>query len=799
MSDAQIVPVHVSAAGGERAEIEAASRAPAANPLWQIHLLLRGRYHWAILLAAVFAAAGAFVGYELPPVRYRSTAVVRILPNRQRILYQNEQNSVMPMFDAFVESQTVLITNPRVLNAAMQDAGWQVQRRNSLPNAEQTFRDSVEVEHPRGSEMVLIYFYDRDPAAAKAGATAVLHAFEKLYNENSSDNPDNVVDVLEPREKLARQQLELKRQEIAQKADEAGFGSSDLAPFYESQAQQYNNIRAEIQQAELLLASVDFAGSTTRPAPVLTAEAIGPFDSALQTLLHQRSDLRLGLSKLETRYGAQYQQVIDAKTTLADLDKQIDERVAAFARSASEPGAARTTAPGTVTAASVRMRLEKLHILEKEAYTALLKLGQKKEHIDQLIEQATTLRKSIDEIHTRIEQLHLENQANQRLVRFEGDLPLQPYNDKRLSASVAASAGGVALGAGLVALIGLVKRRFRSFADAQSAFAGDLRLLGIVPEVPAELKDAERASAASHCLHQIRSALQIQKSDPEERVYALTSPSPAAGKTSTTLALGLSFAAAKSKTLLIDLDVVGAGLSNRIRNTSHRRMGRIVVGEGLVTDAQLQRALAAAAKYGTRLGEVLVKAGWLSEADVNHALEVQGQSPLGLLDVMGGENLADCVTWTGVPGLFVLPVGTARAAHVGQFSPAAIRKITEAARVEFDIVLIDTGPVLGSLEASIVSAESDKVVLVLSRGESQYTAKKAMAALHDCGARLAGVVFNRATENDVEVSGYSSTRSASPASRRPLVAVRTMPVESNLHVGPLGQAVVSSTASHHQG
>jgi hypothetical protein len=71
--------------------------------------------------------------------------------------------------------------------------------------------------------------------------------------------------------------------------------------------------------------------------------------------------------------------------------------------------------------------------------------------------------------------------------------------------------------------------------------------------------------------------------------------------------------------------------------------------------------------------------------------------------------------------------------------------------------------------------------------------------LQNCGARLAGVVFNRATDEDVEISGYSSTRSASRVVRRPPIPVRTMIADNNLHVGPLGQAVVSSTAGQGRG
>ena len=53
-----------------------AAATPAPNPLLQLHSLLRGRYHWAILLGVILAGVGAYLGYKLPPVKYRSSGLI---------------------------------------------------------------------------------------------------------------------------------------------------------------------------------------------------------------------------------------------------------------------------------------------------------------------------------------------------------------------------------------------------------------------------------------------------------------------------------------------------------------------------------------------------------------------------------------------------------------------------------------------------------------------------------------------------------------------------------------------------
>ena len=58
--------------------------------------------------------------------------------------------------------------------------------------------------------------------------------------------------------------------------------------------------------------------------------------------------------------------------------------------------------------------------------------------------------------------------------------------------------------------------------------------------------------------------LQINGGTDDRRVFAVTSAAPGDGKTSLTLALGLSYAACGTRTLLIDCDLIGAGLTARM-------------------------------------------------------------------------------------------------------------------------------------------------------------------------------------------------------------------------------------------
>jgi succinoglycan biosynthesis transport protein ExoP len=283
-------------------------------------------------------------------------------------------------------------------------------------------------------------------------------------------------------------------------------------------------------------------------------------------------------------------------------------------------------------------------------------------------------------------------------------------------------------------LVGLLDTRYRYSDEATSTEMQGITLLGILPNLPDRLSDPEQAAIAAHCVHQIRTMLQINggaADGGDRRVFAMTSASPGDGKTSLTLALGLSYAACGTRTLLIDCDLVGAGLSTRMNV---------------------------------------------------HASE-------GVLEAIANRNLMDYVRGTDIQDVSILPVGSAHGYHASTLSPGALRRLIDEAKKNFDVILIDTGPILGSIEASLVCAAADGVVLAVSRGQSRPLVEKSLSHLNGIGARVAGVVFNRAQANDFErsISGMSM-RSVAAAGGTSRSNGRSASASSEA-VGPVARAV----------
>lgn len=112
----------------------------------------------------------------------------------------------------------------------------------------------------------------------------------------------------------------------------------------------------------------------------------------------------------------------------------------------------------------------------------------------------------------------------------------------------------------------------------------------------------------------------------------------------------------------------------------------------------------------------------------------------------------DCETRaTSHPGLHILPVGSAENVTIDEatISVAAMRTLLTVLKRRFDTILIDTGPVLGSHEASAAATVADELVLVVARGQSHSFVKLARERLQRLGVSSAHIVFNRAAWSDL--------------------------------------------------
>jgi capsular exopolysaccharide synthesis family protein len=209
---------------------------------------------------------------------------------------------------------------------------------------------------------------------------------------------------------------------------------------------------------------------------------------------------------------------------------------------------------------------------------------------------------------------------------------------------------------------------------------------------------ARPSSPATETYRSLRTSLQFARAEHELRTILVTSPAAAEGKTSTLANLGAVFAQAGHRVLMVSCDL------------RKPRLGQFF---GIDEAAGLTTAI---------LGEDSV------------------------------ENLLRPVP--GVEGLWLLPSGPTPPNPAELLNGARSQQIFAQLRDAFDLVLIDSPPILPVTDAAVLSKDADATLLVVAafrtRSGDLFRAAEKLAQVN---ARVVGVVLNEATR---QAAGYYS-------------------------------------------
>jgi len=147
----------------------------------------------------------------------------------------------------------------------------------------------------------------------------------------------------------------------------------------------------------------------------------------------------------------------------------------------------------------------------------------------------------------------------------------------------------------------------------------------------------------------------------------------------------------------------------------------------------------------------------------------------GLLEVLRGDvTLARAVTREAGPdGLFVLP--TAGVAETGDLLARNLHPLLREAAGSYDVVIIDTPPLLAGDDSTTIATMCDAVLLVVTSGQQIRRLSDAARALAAVRSRVLGVLLNR---TDVPSYGYTYrtvSRTVDEPSPEPAAVPETTP------------------------
>ena len=301
--------------------------------------------------------------------------------------------------------------------------------------------------------------------------------------------------------------------------------------------------------------------------------------------------------------------------------------------------------------------------------------------------------------------------------------PTSPSSPKPVQDALIAAFVGLLLGIGIAFLIEHLDDAVYSKEEA-GRLAGDAPVLGMIPRIGSWKRrgDVVLASTASHnssvaeAYRSLRTSLQFAGHDGNMKTILVTSPSPGEGKTATIANLGVVLAQADQRVVIVSCDL--------------RR---------------------------PRLGQFFERS----------------ESPGFTSVILGQTSLGDALqTVEGLGNLFFLGSGDVPPNPTELLASGAAHEIFSELRQDFDIVLVDSPPLLPVTDAVILARGADATLLIIAAGETKRSqVEQAAEMLAQVDARRVGVVLN-----EVEVGSrygyrdsYGSYGSYVPPTRIPTV------------------------------
>jgi capsular exopolysaccharide synthesis family protein len=283
--------------------------------------------------------------------------------------------------------------------------------------------------------------------------------------------------------------------------------------------------------------------------------------------------------------------------------------------------------------------------------------------------------------------------------------PASPSSPKPAQDALLGLAAGLALGLGAAFLRDSLDDKLASKEAAEHA--GGAPVLAMTPVVtswrrqqPLVVVVTEPTSPAAESYRSLRTSLQFVRQEGQLRSIVMTSPGVGEGKTATLANLGVVFAQAGEQVVLVSCDL--------------RR---------------------------PRIGEFF-------------ALDEQE----GLTSVLlGQQTLEEAVQ--PVPGfdrLSLLPAGPVPPNPAELLNSARARDVFARLRERFDLVLIDSPPVLPVTDAAILSRHADATLMLAAAGQTRRgDLHRAVEKLEQVGATIPGIVLNKVTRQTGRTYGYS--------------------------------------------
>ena len=683
------------------------SAVPLAHYLW----ILR-RHRWkivAFVLASVTAAL--IVSARLTPI-YESTVTVDI--DRQMpsaIIGQDAARAPLNDADQFLATQVKLIQSDSVLRpVALQYHLLDLEKEAPDVSPEKSSEaeadapillNKLKVTRPPNTYLLLISYRSPQPRLAADVANAVAHSYVEHTYSIRFKSSASLADFMEKQLEELKAKMERSSAALAQFERELNVinpeeKTSILSARLLQLNTEYTNAQTDRVRKESAWKSVE--------SGTLEAAQVSTQGENLKTLSGKLDEARQKFADAQTHYGPNHPEYRKAAVQVDEIERQLVQ---------SRKNAAQRVEVEYHESLSRESMLQKA---VAETKTEFDRLNARSFEYQALKREADADKSLYEELVRKIKEAGINAGFQNSSIRIADPAraAVKPVFPNMKLNVLLAFLFSTLLAVGFAILTDLLDSSVRDPEQVHTLFQTDV--LGSLPMVKTWRRNlvatlsgdggstalARREETAvtpldrtvtgfEEAVRTLRNSILLGSFDRRLRSLMITSATPAEGKTTTAVHLAIAHAQQKHKTLLIDCDLRRPGV--------HAKLG-----------INPETGLAAVLQNGMQWRDKLVKLAEIDDLDI-------------------------------------LPTGfsSRRAADlIGRRLP----EILEDAGNEYDLIVVDSPPILGFPEPLQMAAAVDGVVMVARAGETnRKTVGSALSTLQRVRANVVGLVLNSVTSN----------------------------------------------------
>lgn len=671
------------------------------NEVWRVLM----KWKWLIVGTLIAAVAVAIVVTISTTPVFRSTSTLEINPQPLQVMTQQTELQPVSHDEAqFLATQIGLLSSRALAERVMRTVGLAdddtfmkgyVNRADREGAAVAKLMTNFEVTPLRGSNLIVIGYSDPNPARS----ARIINAFAQGFIDSNLERRYNATafarQFLQSRLDATRVKLETSERALVAYARSQNILSLSVSGGGDVKEGASSSSSQDSLSAQSLVSFNEALSGATRDRiaaeqlyrqAATTAGAAANSNSTIQGLRAQRAGLEADYQQKLGTFRPDFPEMTALRQRMDAIDHSI----------ASEASKVRAAQSDTLRAAYLAARGREQELLAQvNSYRSnVLDLRNRGIQYNILQRDLDTNRAIYDALLQRFKEIGTaggvgESQAS---IVDQGIVPKAPFTPNVYKNLAIGLLAGVVIGLGAAFAIEFVDDTIKTPDDVINKLK--LPLLGVVPRSSKDASFLEelknQRSEISEAYYTIMTSIQFVSNNSFPRTMLVTSTRSSEGKSSTSLALAQNLAKMGARVVLVDADM---------RKPSFKTSQAEEIG-------------------------------------------------LATLLVSNGDPM-EHVSATSVPNLSLLPSGPIPPNPAQLLATNRINTILTDLTAHYDIVLVDSPPVLGLADVPILAAICEATMLVVEAGSARRPAVlSSLTRLMAANAQVSGVVLTKYNPRD---------------------------------------------------